>query len=571
MKIYIVIFFMISNCLLSLAQDLTVHSFTEMPNDITAKKEPHEDFNGVKCALIKVFIESKEAYFDGNVVDKLANSDNEYWVYMPKGTRRLTVKVPSYHKLEISFDDWNVKFLKEETTYSLIIDTSKSKSEKENTIDYWASPIDLGLSVKWAACNVGADSPEQDGELYAWGETEAKKNYDYSTYKYCRGEENTFTKYCWYDESGTPDGIGTLEAEDDVAQIKYGKNWRTPSRKDLYELYKKCTWKLQFYNKKKGYAVTGPNGNSIFLPLPGYMIGDSCVKKGKEGRYMTSDMSLDYNEYMSELDVNGDTNSNYVSHFNRLRINGYSVRPVWNDIQTKDDKITHDEIIDVNGVQFKMVYVEGGTFTMGATPEQKEEPKENERPAHSVFLVSYYIGETEVTQDLWQAIMGNNPSKTRGIKNPVEYVSWHACKNFIQKLNAITGRKFRLPTEAEWEYAARGGIKSKGYQYSGSENWNEVAWTNTFSDKTVPVKFREPNEIGIYGMSGNVQEWCEDWYGDYHDDFQINPQGANSGTHRVYRGGSYCCHYSECRVARRHAMAPEKACIDLGFRLVLTE
>ena len=168
---------------------------------------------------------------------------------------------------------------------------------------------------------------------------------------------------------------------------------------------------------------------------------------------------------------------------------------------------------EANGVSFTMIPVEGGTFTRGATSEMTE-PSDWEKPTHQVTLSSYYIGETEVTQALWKAVMGSNPSWFKGDDLPVEKVSWDDCQTFISKLNALTGKNFRLPTEAEWEFAARGGNQSRHTQFSGSSRIDDVAWYDGNSgDKTHPVKTKQPNELGIYDMTGNVWEWCQDWYG----------------------------------------------------------
>ncbi len=271
----------------------------------------------------------------------------------------------------------------------------------------------------------------------------------------------------------------------------------------------------------------------------------------------------------------------------------------------------------VNGVSFKMVAVQGGTFTMGATGEQGSDAYSEEKPAHKVTVSSFYIGQTEVTQELWEAVMGGNPSEfapkrsdasrcsydgfvadakrlndkrpgtvkipTRSewdaamvtssgsMKRPVENVSWDDCQAFLRKLNQLTGKNFRLPTEAEWEYVARGGNKSRGYKYSGSNNLGNVAWycENIPSQKegasgygTQPVATKSPNELGIYDMSGNVWEWCQDkWY---------NYDGSSyTGSDRICRGGSWGDNAWICRVSNRHYRSPDDRFDFLGLRLAL--
>ena len=224
---------------------------------------------------------------------------------------------------------------------------------------------------------------------------------------------------------------------------------------------------------------------------------------------------------------------------------------------------TKNKTFTVNGVSFEMVFVAGGTFQMGSYVG-----KDDEKPVHSVTLSDYYIGQTEVTQELWQAVMGSNPSYFKGAKNPVSMVSWKDCQKFIRKLNRLTGGSFRLPTEAEWEYAARGGNKSRGYKYSGSDDLGSVAWYKDNSGREVhPVGSKSPNELGLYDMSGNVWEWCSDWIGSYPSSPQTNPTGASSGSNRVVRGGSYCFEESYCRSALRGIGDPTYDYIFSGLRL----
>lgn len=241
------------------------------------------------------------------------------------------------------------------------------------------------------------------------------------------------------------------------------------------------------------------------------------------------------------------------------------------DVQTSSsnqDNGNSDKVYTVNGVSFKMIAVKGGTFTMGATSEQTG-AYSDESPTHSVTLSDYYIGETEVTQELWSAVMGGNPSNFTGnMQRPVEMVSWNDCQTFITKLNELTDETFRLPTEAQWEYAARGGNQAQGRLYSGSNTLDDVAWyTSNSSSTTHPVKTKAPNELGIYDMSGNVWEWCSDWKGDYSSAAQTAPTGPHTGSYRVYRGGGFGNRATNCHVTRRSSSQPTVAYCDLGLRL----
>ncbi len=225
--------------------------------------------------------------------------------------------------------------------------------------------------------------------------------------------------------------------------------------------------------------------------------------------------------------------------------------------------------ITVNGVTFKMVKIEGGTFMMGA-PITDSEAYSNELPQHCVTLSEYYIAETEVTQALWQAVMGSNPSHFKFPDRPVEEISWNDCKTFIEKLNQLTDKQFRLPTEAEWEYAARGGGNSHGYKFSGSDNVDDVAWyTDNCGGETHAVKTKAANELGLYDMTGNVLEWCSDWMAAYTADTVSNPQGPAAGFKRVLRGGSLYNDARRLRVTRRSEYNPTFTDYSVGFRLAL--
>lgn len=222
-----------------------------------------------------------------------------------------------------------------------------------------------------------------------------------------------------------------------------------------------------------------------------------------------------------------------------------------------------------------MMYVKGGTFTMGATSEQGSDADSDEKPTHRVTLSNFYIGKYEVTQALWKAVMGNNPSNWKGDNLPVETVSWYDCQTFIRKLNALTGKNFRLPTEAEWEFAARGGNNSRGYKYAGSNNIGDVAWYDGNSGSKThtvgAVGTKSPNELGIYDMSGNVWEWCQNWFGSYSSASQTNPAGASSGSDRVLRGGSWDSYAGYCRSSNRLSGTSDGRNNRYGLRLVLSQ
>jgi formylglycine-generating enzyme required for sulfatase activity len=213
----------------------------------------------------------------------------------------------------------------------------------------------------------------------------------------------------------------------------------------------------------------------------------------------------------------------------------------------------------------EMIFVQGGTFSMGSNDGGNDEI-----PAHTVTLSDFYIGKTEVTQKQWRDIMGDDPSYFKNCDNcPLEQVSWDDIQGFLQKLNQKTGKTYRLPTEAEWEYAARSGNKSKGYTYSGSNSLGDVAWfTDNSGSSTLPVAQLQPNELGIYDMSGNVGELCSDWYGDYSGFAQSNPKGLTTGANRVYRGGSWINTAYNCRTAYRNYLDPGRRSYYIGFRLV---
>ena len=345
-------------------------------------------------------------------------------------------------------------------------------------------------------------------------------------YKY--SGSNTIDAVAWYDTNSA----GTTHP---VAS-------KAPNELGLYDMSGNVwEWCSDWYGKS--YYEESPEPNPI-----GPEIGTLRVKRGGDWYFSANKCRVSYRNSNSQ---------HYQTSENGLRL-------------VLD---MPKETFSVNGVDFDMIEVEGGTFTMGATEEQGSDVSDNEKPAHQVMLSPYYIGKTEVTQELWEAVMGSNPSFFSGNKNrPVENVSWDDCQVFINKLNRLTGKRFRLPTEAEWEYAARGGKKSKGYKYSGSNTIDAVAWYDTNSAGTThPVASKAPNELGLYDMSGNVWEWCSDWYGKsyYEESPEPNPIGPEIGTLRVKRGGDWYFSANKCRVSYRNSNSQHYQTSENGLRLVL--
>ena len=433
--------------------------------------------------------------------------------------------------------------------------------------------VDLGLSVKWATCNVGASAPEEYGDYFAWGEVVPKTTYNWSTYKYCKGSSSTLTKYCnnsSYGNNGFTDNKTVLDLEDDAATVNWGGEWRMPTDAEMTELREKCTWTWTTQNGVKGYKVVGPNGNSIFLPAAGYMRNSDLTDAGSYGYDWSSSLRSDNPSFAYGVYFNSDI---VYWHYNK-RYYGRSVRPVMPTDREPLPPPAPCEKFKVNGVEFNMMCVEGGTFCMGKGKDE-----------HQVTLSDYYIGETEVTQGLWKAVMAVDKLKGQNVYGddyPVSNISLSECEIFIQRLSQITGRHFRIPTEAEWEYAARGGQKSKGFTYSGSDNLAEVAIyrdilpkddNGQLIHKQELVKSRKSNELGIYEMSGNLCEWVSDWAGPYNTYPQLNPTGVafpqNSKYKYMVRGGCWNSNAMYCTPYCRQSFYG--AANGVGFRLAMSD
>jgi len=271
--------------------------------------------------------------------------------------------------------------------------------------------------------------------------------------------------------------------------------------------------------------------------------------------------------------VKWESNSIEVATVDNGIVRALSVGKAIITLTTLDGNFTAKCCVSVfQPIEPEMIFVEGGTFTMGCTDgECKDDGREE--PAHQVTLSNFYIAKFEVTQKEWNTIMVTNPSSFVGDNLPIHNINREETEFFIFSLNALTGKNYRFPTEAEWEYAARGGNQSKGYKYSGSDNIDEVAWCEENSLNIIrTVGMKKPNELGIYDMSGNVAELCSDRYGPYTDESQINPTGPTEGVFKIYRGGSIAHpKYPTCRVSARSFRLYDPPCPSCGLRLVLSQ
>jgi len=323
--------------------------------------------------------------------------------------------------------------------------------------------------------------------------------------------------------------------------------------KELFELtWPKCETILTNYAKQKMVDWTTDKSMEVF--------GYATVEQLKKAY---SDATKNMTAQLKIIEFWGDMGLGLAGIF--YEGSGYyDMNLDFNDIPINTREFT------VGDVTFSMVEVKGGSFLMGASMEQINAAHDNEYPLHNVTLSDYYIGQTEVTQELWQAVMGSVPGSFKNAKYPVGSVSWLECQQFITMLNEMTGENFRLPTEAEWEYAARGSSGAKECLYAGSNTLDNVAWYNGNSSiRPHEVATKIPNQLALYDMSGNVMEWCNDWYGAYSSDAQTNPTGPDSGTMRVCRGGGWGYGSDLCRVSCRTSFAPTNSMNEnLGLRLV---
>ena len=560
------------------AQKLIVESFKLASNDLTAQSQPRKDLNDRNCALVKVGIALDGVKFDGSIMGEPIQKLGEYWVYMPKGVSMLQVLHKKYTPLMVNFYDYGVGKVESGMTYILTL--SKPAGSTEPT-DAGGNFYALTVTPKNAVVTIDGNQQTVSTD----GEYSAMLPYGNHTYKVEAGgyisKSGSFTISS---NDMTPINVSLVSAMATVSVT-----CPTPA--------------VSLYVDKKSVGMAPWTGSLkegmhlIEAKKEGYRSQQRTINLSQQQRLdvafaelaaIQGNLSVNYKPFGADVYIDGKKVGQSPRVFNGILVGNHKVE-IKKDGYGTDSKTvsilegqtaslsgvltTHTITIPVkDGISIDMVRVEAGTFTMGATAEM-EDPYGDEKPTHQVTLTNdYYMGKYEVTQALWQAVMNSNPSYFKGDNLPVEQVSWDDCQEFLSKLNSITGKTFRLPTEAEWEYAARGGKKSRGYQYSGSNNLSDVAWYKDNSDrKTHAVGSKQANELGIYDMSCNVREWCQDWYGSYSSSSQVNPIGANSGYHRVCRGGGWYFTARNCRSSYRNSISPDGRGYDFGLRLVLSE
>ena len=596
-KLYLLLLFVFMQLNASIAQELSVKAFVLAPTDITAQTEGRKDLNGDACALVKISFVGDVADVEGNVIKPLVKRNNETWAFMTQESRQMKVVTKDYLPLMVTFGDYGIEKLQSNRTYVL---TLTKPSGAQEPVDAGGNFYAISVQPKDAKVTI-------DGVLQASssdGEYSAMLAYGSHTYKVEAGgyisKSGSFTigkgdmtpisvslvsALATLNVSCPTPAVSLYVDKKSVGSLPWNGNLKEGMhllevRKDGYRSQQKTIQLAQQQKLDVAFdalsAIQGnlsvnfkPFGSDVYVDgvkvgqsprvFNGVLVGNHNVEIRKSG-YSTSRQTVMISEGQTASISGSLTSSASSSNANVLSSGSSSL---------SDNTLT---IPVKNGINIEMVKVEAGSFNMGATPEMKS-PYEVEKPVHRVTLTNnYYIGKYEVTQALWQAVMGSNPSHFKGDALPVEQVSWKDCQKFITKLNRLTGKNFRLPTEAEWEYAARGGNKSRGYRYSGSNTIDDVAWyENDALSQTHPVGTKQPNELEIYDMTGNVMEWCQDWYGSYSSSPQVNPTGAASGSYRVVRGGGWSDSARDCRTSDRDFISPGGRSSDLGLRLVLSE
>ena len=616
-----------------IAQDVQVKSVKLMSNDNSAVSKPRKDLNDTNCALVKLEYDDDISRVEGNVIGDIVAQGKEKWVYLTAGSKEMKVIPANQVPFTISFNRYGIRSVGSGKTYKVVVEihgnevvTEKKGYPSKDVETFTVDGITFKMvRVKGGEFTMGA-TPEQlkyaeDREKpahqvvlsdYYIGETEVTQE----LWEKLMGNNPSYTKGAKLpvdkvDKEMCRTFLRVLESKLELpfrfpteAEWEYAARGGSKSRKTTFSgsnnlnevgwftgnsggqahpVAKKKPNELGIYDMSgnvwehtQDFATKYPS-MKLYDPLPQRLENNYIVRGGS----WAESMNKACNCYRATVRMHDD-------------IAGLGLRIALDGFDAKDKEKQLDQLVntpakcvetktangiqfDIDGVKFRMIKVDGGTFKMGATKEQKKANK-NEKPVHPVTLTDYYIAETEVTEELWQTIIHDSRFEFFGYQLPVARITLNQIQKFLQRLTNITGWQFRLPTEAEWEFAARGGNKSKGYMFSGGNDCDEIEWYGGNARSVLQeVAQKKPNELGIYDMSGNVREFCSDYYGPYEQSKEpvVNPTGPSKGDGFVTRGGSSYEHFLSSRVSERQSYdisAYNYSDIvgnNLGFRMVM--
>lgn len=596
------------------AQELKVKSFVQVPEDIIARTYPRNDLNDNLCAVIRVGIGLQGVKFSGNVTGEPIYEPGEYVVYMPEGSQKIKVLHADYIPLTVRFADYGIQRLQSGCSYHLTILSEGASQTSLPKVQGNFFIMNITPKQAWVAINGGDPvASSRDGVFKTFLKP--------GSYTYCVEAEGYDSHSGSFEMAGEritmPINLRSFKAAVTIKSVTSGAS--------IYV-------NEEFKGIAPWYGSLNPGTYLVEARLDGHRPTKQTVTLSKEEeRSFTlpalqpiyGSLMVDFEPMDAEVYVDGKLLGKSPNLFSQVLAGTHQIKVTKKGYTPHSEKITiHEnqqgsisgklmlgsgdgsfasnvsegisglakEEFNVNGVKFGMIRVEGGTFTMGVDPEL-DSPSDNEKPTRRVTLNTFYIGETEVTQALWKAVMGKsmkdhctkvqaNLLYGEGDNYPMYYISWEDCQEFIKKLNKLTGRKFSLPTEMQWEFAACGGNKSSGTQYNSSRFIDSVAWYKDNSKgETHPVGLKIPNELGLYDMDGNVSEWCHN--SDRESSKISNSQltsvlfsGSTSvpfsvKSTRAMRGGNFQSEARDCLPHRRHYIIKSARSQSIGLRLLL--
>lgn len=554
-------------------------SFRKIKGEFIEDTEDHRDDDDIPMALIKIItknIDDEQRHklkFFGNRVTQIGDKEfksDQVWIYLTaEGADFLEIRHPDFGTAKFIFPERLCDFCTYELVLQYVSLTSSEQDDKNTHLIVKSDQPNAMIYIDGELLNVGEASkyvPIGSSHTYKIECDLFKKEIGVVTVEAKTVIDKKLIPYAGYiNVQTTPESGAKVYVDDEYIGLSPAQsnklNVGSHTVKVVKDLYVTKEQMFMINDGETTNAVIDMKSDFVELTVTTdsrsdiYIDGEYKSKGSWSGRISTG---IHVFEAKKDYHITTKRTENIV---------GGSLRTIAIDSPTPTN---NNKIITVKGVSFTMIEVEGGTFNMGTTKELDKKALYQETPMHAVTVSDYFIGETEVTQELWMAVMGDNPSHFKGEKRPVESVSWNDCQRFIAKLNEMTGENFRLPTEAEWEYAAKGGDESKDYKYSGSDNIDDIAWysKNTRLETTI-VKTKMSNELGIYDMTGNVRELCQDWYDNYNGSSQTNPKGPSYGKGRVYRGGSWGDDEKRSRNTYRLYVDSYETSFSLGFRLAM--